>query len=160
MSEILKEAYEIRWAKVEDWQQTMDMVWRTFMEFEASDYTEEGIANFHDFISNGKIYQMFEKGSYPMLVACAKERVIGQISVRNRNHLSLLFVEKQFHRQGIGRALLDRMAEYLKKECGEAFMSVMAAPYAVGFYRKCGFHVYGPEKEYAGIRVMPMEKFL
>lgn len=160
MGDILEESYEIRWAEKEDWQTTMDLVWKTFMEFEAADYTEEGITNFHDFISNGKIYHMFENGTYPMLVACRPDRIIGQISVRNRNHISLLFVDKAYHRKGVGRALMNRMGEFLKNECGEAFMSVMAAPYAIGFYRKCGFHVCGPEKEYAGIRVMPMEKFL
>ena len=32
--------YTIRWAKPEDWPETMQMVWRTFMRFEAADYTE------------------------------------------------------------------------------------------------------------------------
>ena len=35
--------YTIRWAKPEDWPETMQMVWRTFMRFEAADYTEEGV---------------------------------------------------------------------------------------------------------------------
>ncbi len=152
--------YKIRWARSEDWQEIMEMVWRTFMEFEASDYTEEGILNFRDFITNGKIFQMFEKGTYPMLVATDGEKIIGQISVRNRNHISLLFVDRNYHKQGVGRSLILSMAEFLKKECGEIYMSVKAAPYAVGFYRRCGFHACAPEEEYSGIRVMPMEKFL
>ena len=39
-------------------------------------------------------------------------------------------------------------------------MTVKAAPYAVDFYRKLGFHCTGPEVNIAGIRVTPMEKFL
>lgn len=61
--------YEIRWATSKDWPEIMDMVWRTFMKFEAGDYTEEGIANFRDFITNGRIYRMFLEGNYLMLVA-------------------------------------------------------------------------------------------
>ncbi len=37
-------------------------------------------------------------------------------------------------------------------------MWVMAAPYAVEFYRKLGFSQDGPEQEVGGIRVTMMEK--
>lgn len=152
--------YEIRWATPEDWPATMEMIWRTFMRFEAGDYTEEGISNFHDFITDGKIYQMFLDGRYLMLLAFDEGKVIGQISVRNRNHISLLFVEEEYHRKGVGRELIRRMAEYLKTEKKELFVSVKAAPYALGFYRRVGFHICSPEEEYSGIRVTSMEKFL
>ena len=56
MSNILDIPYTIRWAKPEDWPETMQMVWQTFMRFEAADYTEEGVINFQDFLTNGKIY--------------------------------------------------------------------------------------------------------
>jgi len=53
---------------------------------------------------------------------------------------------------------LNRLCEYLKVEEGERYMSLKAAPYAVGFYRKVGFREVAPEEEYSGIRVTPMEK--
>lgn len=159
MNHSKKVPYEIRWAKPEDWQETMQMIWKTFMRFEACDYTEEGISNFRDFITDGKIYKMFLEGAYKMLIALDGERVIGQISVRCKNHISLLFVDEAYHRQGVGRALIQEMAKHLK-ENRELFMSVKAAPYAVGFYRKTGFHICSPEEEFSGIRVTSMEKFL
>ena len=91
--------YTIRWAKPEDWPETMQMVWRTFMRFEAADYTEEGVINFQDFLTNGKIYQMFLNGRYPMLIALDGEKIIGEISVRGRNFISLLFVDEEYHMQ-------------------------------------------------------------
>ena len=151
---------EIRWARAEDWNPTMQMVWKTFMRFEADDYSEEGIENFREFITDGRIYKMFVAGHYLMMVALDEGKVVGQISARNRNHLSLLFVDEAYHKQGIGRALVMRMAEYLKHQKGEVYMSVKAAPYAVEFYRKLGFRICGPEEEHAGIRVTYMEKFL
>lgn len=154
-----KVPYEIRWARPEDWQETMEMIWKTFMRFEACDYTEEGISNFRDFITDGKIYKMFLEGAYKMLIVLDGEKIIGQISVRCRNHISLLFVDEAYHRQGVGRALIQEMAKHLK-ENRELFMSVKAAPYAVGFYRKTGFHICSPEEEFSGIRVTSMEKFL
>lgn len=92
------------------------MVWRTFMQFEAGDYTQEGIASFWDFITDNRLYRMFVEGNYPMLVAVDGSRIIGQISVRNGNHISLLFVDKDYHKKGVGRSLVERMAEYLKKD--------------------------------------------
>lgn len=151
--------YVIRWAGPEDWSPSMKMVWKTFLKFEAVDYTEEGIKNFLDFITDQKLYQAFLDGEYQMMIALDGERIIGAASVRSRNHLSLLFVDEQYHRQGVGKNLLKRMCEYLKNEEGERYMSLTAAPYAVNFYRKLGFRVVKPEEEISGIRVTSMEKF-
>ncbi len=150
--------YEIRWARAEDWAPAMKMIWKTFMKFEGDVYTQEGIQNFWDFISDDMLYRAFLKGNYQMMVAVDQDRIIGAGSVRNRNHLSLLFVDEEYHRRGIGAALLNRLCEYLKVEEGERYMSLKAAPYAVGFYRKVGFREVAPEEEYSGIRVTPMEK--
>lgn len=151
--------YAIRWAEPEDWSPAMKMVWKTFLKFEAVDYTEEGIKNFLDFITDQKLYQSFLNGEYQMMIALDSERIIGVASVRSRNHLSLLFVDEQYHRQGVGKSLLKKMCEYLKNEEGERYISLTAAPYAVNFYRKLGFRVVKPEEEISGIRVTSMEKF-
>jgi len=155
----MNEEYEIRWAKVEDWEPAMKMVWRTFLKFEASDYTEEGIKNFLDFITDEQLYHSFLQGHYQMLVATFREQIVGVASVRNCNHLSLLFVDEAFHRKGIGRTLLESFCSYLKNEAGEEFMTLNAAPYAVEFYHKLGFRDMGPEEDVGGIRVTSMEKF-
>lgn len=152
--------YEVRWAKSEEWNCAIQMIWKTFLKFEGSDYSEEGIRNFYDFITDEGLYHSFLKGSYQMMVALDKTRVIGAASVRNRNHLSLLFVDEEYHRQGVGKLLLKRLCEYLKVEAGEKYMSVNAAPYAVNFYRRLGFRAVRPEQEFSGIRVTSMEKIL
>ena len=128
--------YEIRWAEDKDWIPAMHMIWKTFLKYEAVDYTEEGIRNFHEFITDEHLYKSFRQGRYQMMVALDGARIIGAASVRNYNHLSLLFVD------------------------GERYMSLKAAPYAVDFYRKLGFHAVHEEEAFSGIRVTPMEKFL
>ena len=150
--------YEYRWAKVDEWIPAMDMVWRTFLKFEGDEYSEEGIRNFYDFITDTELYRAFLDGRYQMMVALDGEKIIGAASVRNRNHLSLLFVDELYHRQGVGRTLMERMCHYLQYEAGEKFMSLKAAPYAVAFYQKIGFRALGAEQEFSGIRVTPMER--
>lgn len=152
--------YEICWIRPEEWGETMELIWRTFMKFEAVDYTPIGIHNFRVFLTDGHLYQRFQEGKYHMLVALDKGKVIGEISVRNGNHISLLFVDEAYHRKGVGSDLIRAMSAYVKQEMKELYMTVKSAPYAVGFYRKQGFRVSRPEEEVAGIRVTSMEKFL
>lgn len=151
-------AYCIRWAEKDDWIETMDMIWKTFLKFEGTDYSEEGIRNFYEFITDIDLYSAFLQGKYRMLIALDGDRVIGAGSLRNVNHLSLLFVDEQYHRQGVGSALMDRLCQYLRSEVGERYMSLKAAPYAVEFYKKLGFRQVRPEEVYSGIRVTSMEK--
>ncbi len=150
---------EIRWAKPDEWEPAMEMIWKTFLKFEAADYSEEGVQNFLDFITDQRLRRSFLQGNYQMMVALDQGRIIGAASVRNRNHLSLLFVDEAYHRQGVGRRLMDTFCDYLKDEEGERYMSLAAAPYAVDFYRKIGFCAVGPEREVGGIRVTSMEKY-
>ncbi len=153
-------SYRVRWARENEWAPAMRMIWKTFLKFEGRDYTQEGIRNFFEFITDDDLYVAFLKGTYRMMVALDGERVIGAGSIRNKNFLSLLFVDENYHHLGIGSALLTGLCNYLKGEAGEHRMLLKAAPYAVDFYRKLGFRAVGPEEEYSGIRVTAMEKVL
>ena len=150
--------YEIRWARAEEWIPAIRMIWQTFLRYEGKDYSEEGIRNFFNFITGGELYALFLKGEYPLMVALDMGMIIGAGSVRNGNHLSLLFVEEAYHHRGVGSMILGKLCAYLEKERGQHYMTVQAAPHAVDFYRKQGFRAICPEAEYRGIRVTPMRK--
>lgn len=152
--------YEVRWARTEEWKPAIMMIWKTFLKYEGEIYTREGIENFYEFISDDQLYRAFLNGKYLMMVALDADRVIGAATVRDHNHLSLLFVDGEYHSQGVGSALLNRICKYLKQEEGERYISLNAAPCAVDFYRKLGFRAVRPESEYSGIRVTSMEKIL
>ena len=151
-------AFEIRWARDSEWTPAMKMIWRTFLEYDGKDYTEEGVRNFFQFITDDDLYVSFLKGKYQMMVALADGKIIGAGSIRSRNHLSLLFVDGAYHRRGVGSAIMSKLCDYLQREAGERYMSLKAAPYAVDFYRKLGFTTVRPEEEYSGILVTSMVK--
>lgn len=151
-------SYEVREASAEDWKPAMSMVWKTFLRFEGRDYSPTGIHNFWEFISDKDLYQAFLNGVYRAWVVVDGKKIIGFASLRNINLLSLLFVDEKYHRQGVGSALIQCLCTYLQQEVGENHMRVMAAPYALEFYKKLGFLAMGPEERYSGIRVTAMEK--
>lgn len=151
-------SYDFRWAMESEWLPAMRMVWNTFLKYEGREYTQEGIKNFYEFITDDKLYFQFLKGEYQLMVALDRGRIIGAGSIRNRNHLSLLFVDEVYHRRGVGSTLVRKLCDYLRTEEGEQYMFVQAAPYAVNFYRKQGFRAVRSEMEISGIRVTPMKK--
>ena len=152
--------YDYRWAREEEWKPAMMMVWKTFMKFESPDYSQEGVKEFFEFITDDDIYKAFLGGSYRMMVALDGDRIIGVGSVRNMNILSLLFVDEDYHKQGVGTVLLELLGSYVKETNKEFIFKVKAAPYAVDFYKNRGFCATSCEQEKGGIRVTPMEKVL
>ncbi|MCI9464829.1 MAG: GNAT family N-acetyltransferase [Lachnospiraceae bacterium] len=138
----------------------MALAWRTFLRFEADIYTAEGIRHFEDFITDTTLHRMFLLGAYQMFVALDHNRIVGMITLRNASHISLLFVDEKYHRQGIGRALIEYLREYLLSEAGVDRVTVNAAPYGVAFYHKLGFRDLRPEEEKDGIKYTPMEFIL
>ena len=149
--------YQIRSAYQDEWDEAMALAWKTFLQFEADCYTPEGIRNFEDFITDTTLYKMFVMGSYQMFVALDGKKIVGMITLRNNSHISLLFVDGKYHRQGIGRALVEHLREYLLSETGIYRVTVNAAPYGVNFYHKIGFRDLRPEESKGGIIYTPME---
>ncbi len=149
--------YQIRIAYQDEWDDAMALAWKTFLQFEADCYTPEGIRNFEDFITDTTLYKMFVMGSYQMFVALDGKKIVGMITLRNNSHISLLFVDGRYHRQGIGRALVEHLREYLLSETGIYRVTVNAAPYGVAFYHKIGFRDLRPEERKGGIIYTPME---
>lgn len=149
--------YEVRMAYESEWEDSMALAWKTFLQFEAEEYEPEGVKSFEDFITDNTLYRMFIMGAYQMFVALDRGRLVGMITVRSNFHISLLFVDARYHKQGIGRALITRLCAYLKNEVGADKVTVNASPYGVGFYHKLGFRDLQPEQTTGGIRYTPME---
>lgn len=154
------DTYEFRMAVEKDWEPAMKLAWETFLVFEAEEYTREGVESFRDFITDQWLKKMFLKGEYQMFVALDGEKLVGFITVRNEHHISLLFVDEEYHHQGIGRALIQNVGDYLITEMGVDYMTVDSSPYAEEFYHKLGFWDLAPRQQKQGIIFTSMKKNL
>ncbi len=172
----------IRAAKPEEWDEVMHLVWSVFKEFHAEDYGKEGTDSFLEFITDEPLRQHFLRGKYPVFVALCRDsessedRIVGMISMRENNFISLLFVKKGLHYLGIGTKLVERAIEFLQPDGEDAKLdkdkdedhrynrlddgsvTVNSAPNAVGFYRKLGFIATDGMQVNCGVTYLPMKK--
>ena len=126
----------------------LDLAWKVFNRFEAPDYCEQGIENFRKTIRD----PMYS-ASIHCYGAFDGQTLVGMIATRNAGaHITLFFVEEAYHRQGIGRMLL----EAAKADAPVGPITVNSSPYAVEVYRRLGFVATKPEQLTDGIRYTPM----
>ena len=135
----------------------LHLVWNVFEEFEAYQYSEKGVRVFRDFIESSSIEKMLANSEMIMWGCFHNSEIIGTIAAKPPNHISLLFVDKKYHRQGIARALYQKFLEYSKKDnCSE--ISVNSSLYAVEAYKRLGFVAIDTVQENEkGIRFVPMK---
>ena len=139
----------------QEWDDAMKLAWDTFLIYEAPDYSVRGVHNFRNFVRDPLLKKMFTYGEYIAIGAFSDRRMVGIIGVRNTNHISLLFVDRDYHRNGIASSLIDRYVRDAKKK-GITYVTVNSSPYAVDFYHKIGFVNITDEVEKEGIKFTPM----
>lgn len=150
----------IRKATVEDWDDAMELAFRVFLKFQAEEYGTEGIKNFAEFVTDEALKKMFIIGEYLLFVALMGDKQVGLISLRSGNHISLLFVDENYHRNGIGTQLVKYLQNYMLQNTKQQKLTVFASPYGVPFYHKVGFVDIGKETRKDGIIYTPMEFYL
>ena len=124
------------------------LVLDTFIEFEAPDYSEEGIQSFKDFIFDDEKFLNLK-----INVIEIDEKIVSMIAIRNRTHIALFFTNKDFHKKGLARKLFNDLKSSLKD--GDK-ITVNSSPYAVEVYKKLGFEIVEPEQTVDGIRFTKM----
>ena len=155
-----KSGFSIRPVYDNEYETAMGLAWKTFLRFEAEDYTPQGVKSFEEFITNQTLKKLYDTGQYPIFVAVSEGELIGMISLRCRTHISLLFVDERYHYLGVGRSLIEYVCTYISEQLGEFKVTVNASPYAVGFYHRLGFTDMGPEQLSDGVRYTPMSLIL
>ena len=138
----------------------MKLAWDTFVRFDAPDYSQEGIENFYKFVNDDMLRKMFVAGHYQLFIAMDSDKYVGMLSLREKKHISLLFVDEKYHNHGVASALLTFVCRYAVLEEGIDRLTVNSSPYAVEFYHKKGFKDLQGETVADGIRFTPMELLL
>lgn len=139
----------IRKIKQEEIERALCLVWKVFQEYEAPDYTKEGMKEFYKSIHDENYIS--ELCCYGAFVG---EELVGIIATRNeRTHIALFFVDGKYHRQGIGK----RLFQTVQMKCYSDKMTVNSSPYAVPVYHKLGFVDTNGEQAINGLRFIPME---
>lgn len=147
----------IRTINENEWQEAMNLAWDTFILYEAPEYSKEGITSFRNFVRDPILKNLFIEGKYNVLAAFNNNIIVGIIGVRNETHISLLFVDSEYHKKGIARRLVEKTFERTYEKYGKREMTVNSSPYAVGFYHKMGFVDTDIEQTTDGIRYTPMK---
>ena len=132
------------------------LVVRAFEESIATLYSPEGVTEFLRFATSEAIKERGEDNCQ-VFVADTGHEICGMVEVRDYHHISMLFVEPEAQRLGIGRRLLNLAIEVCLKESPQLReVTVNSSPNAVEAYRRFGFAVTSPEKEKKGLRFTPM----
>lgn len=159
-SEQEKLFFQIREARKEEWETATELAFRVFLKYEAMEYGPQGIRNFAEFLTDEMLKKLFLAGKYLLFVAVEGDNLIGLITLRSGNHISLLFVDSEYHRRGVGRALVRYLQEYMLAHTSYEKLTVNAAPYGIPFYHKLGFKDTGMQTQKDGIIYTPMEFYL
>ena len=146
-----QEGLHICFIEKEKWGTALDLVKEVFMEFEAPDYGEEGVADFMHAVGDESYLNMHRfYGAYE------DDKLVGVIATRNdHHHIGLLFVDRNYQRRGIGRRLILHILALKDDEP----ITVNASPFGHEFYKKLGFVDADEEQITNGVRYYPMARY-
>ena len=138
---------EIRKIELQNIDKALELIWKTFLVYEAPDYTEEGIEEFKKCIYNKEWLNKREfYGAYN------DNNLLGLIATKDKSHIALFFVDGKYHKQGIGRKLFEKVLEENDKE----YLTVNSSPYAKEIYEHLGFECDGDIECVNGLKFYPM----
>lgn len=137
----------------------LEVAKRAFDMFIAPDYSDEGIKTFYDFIETENIRKRLDDGNFIIWGAYEDGKTIGVVAIRDKNHISLFSVDKDFQGKRIGKKLMQTAFDYVSG-IGLEFVTVNASPYAVPIYHRLGFGYTDVEQLDSGMKYTPMKAFL
>jgi len=149
--------YVIRKVNYDELDAAFSLIYNTFLEFIAPDYSSEGVETFKShFIDNDNFKSLFKTGIQTMYGTYIKNKIVGILSISIHNNISCVFVDKAYHRKGIATNLFHYILS-IAKERGVKRISLNAAPYAIPFYHAIGFVATNQKQNFQGMIYTPME---
>ena len=129
-----------------------NLVARSFNEFIAPEFSEEGILEFFKYANPRAFKKRLQSGYFAMVSETDGKRA-GVIEIKGNNHISMLYVDKSFHRNGIARGLIGEVMHIIDTNSD---ITVNSSRYAVPFYESLGFIQFEEERTIYGVIHVPM----
>ena len=133
--------YTIRPARPEDVCPAIDLALHVYMEYSAPQSTPEGIAHFLASCEDETMLEKYSSGQWHMHVALDRETIIGMVCEKRGTHISRLYVDPAYHRQGIAKALMDAIIAAMNTPR----ITLNSSLHALPFYTNYGFTPTGEE---------------
>ena len=141
------EPYSVRRLAPEEVPAALELCWQVFLEFEAPEYSPEGVAAFRASLDDKeRVRKLNFYGAFD------GEKLVGVLCMRAPQHIGGFFVDAVYHCRGIGRRLFEAMRQDYEVQA----FTVNASPYAVEVYRRLGFVPTDTEQLTDGLRYTPM----
>ncbi len=135
--------------------EAFSLVEKVFNLFVASDYSSEGVETFFRLVTADYIESLASRNGF-VYGAFSGDLLVGVLAVRDRNYISLFFIDSDFQGIGIGRKLFEVARKEIASN-GEFAINVHSSPFAVPVYEALGFDKIDIEQCEAGIRYTPMQ---
>lgn len=98
MENIIKDNFKFETFK-EGEEIVSELMWKVFKDFQASQYSEEGIKTFWEIIYPGNLLKEVKINNMVIYCCFHGEELVGVLVFRNINHVALLFVKKSYHKK-------------------------------------------------------------
>ena len=146
----------------DDLKPALELVNKVFTEFVAIDYSEQGKETFTSYLENKyeEVAADIHAGNKKLWGYYKEDKIVGVIGTRNTTHISLMFVDKNYHRQGIATQLFNTVISGLIINPDNKEITVNSSPYAVKVYEHLGFSKTDEQQEKDGIIFVPMKYFI
>jgi len=145
-----------RVASVDDADAISTLILDSQEEFCFHEYTDDGKTLMLQLCGSDAIRLYIERGDI-YYVAEHDGTLVGVAGVRDGEHLSHNFVDKEWHRKGISNQLWKLVSEECIRRGNFGSFNLNASTYAIPVYQKWGFKITGPMSHDHGLAFTPME---
>ncbi len=125
----------------------LDLVWRVFSEFETPLFGEEASLDYKRILEETR-----KNNNITFYGALENDTVVGVLGMRENNHIGYFYIDKNYHRRGIGKKLFNLM----KSDYERRVFTVNAMPTGVNAYIALGFEQTGDLENRGGVITTPM----
>ena len=149
----------IRKITAEEVPTAMALAQEVFLQFEAPDYTPEGVESFmRDIIKNETYLENARNGVCPIYAAFDGNEMVGIMGMRaSKAHINLAFTKASHHRRGIATAIFRYLLDdVLRQNPNLKAITLNSSPYGLPFYLHIGFEPLTEEQVVDGIGFTPM----